>query len=95
MCSRIYEWTNIISTLLEIRGLQISLLSSNYQRLLQVSRLLFRADRTWPSMIGLQATPDCPLIFNSAGYYNFLKCSQLCVQEIRQLQNTPVYKLHL
>ena len=58
----------------------------NYQKMLQIARLLIKADRTGSWLMHLSAVSDCLPIFAAAGHYNYLRSAYFYVQEMSGLE---------
>ncbi len=57
-----------------------------YQRMVEMARMLIKADRTGSWLMHLQAVSDCLPVFAAAGHFNYLRSAHYYLQEMNDLE---------
>ena len=58
----------------------------NYQRMVVMTRMLIKADRTGSWLMHLQAVSNCLTVFAAAGHFNYLRSAHYYLQQMSSLE---------
>ena len=63
----------------------------NYQAMVEMARMLIKADRTGSWLMHLLAVSDCLSVFAAAGHFNYLRSAHYYLQQMSDLEETQMF----